>query len=200
MRFESAAGDDINQCVYMETNRIIEELRAKASFDWDPEQKAWFQQQANDARAVECVPMRDALTPDQLELLFRNIGYKTQQKMCFKNASELVDALEWIARHYDSTVPPVKYVEGFAYSCGLLPIEHAFVKVGDKYVDPTFERALHLDVRKELYVSCMEFDPETMRKYQQETGYYGELYVYDYFCKNRPDLAERIRANNPHKS
>lgn len=30
----------------METNRIIEELRAKASFDWNPEQKAWFEQQA----------------------------------------------------------------------------------------------------------------------------------------------------------
>jgi hypothetical protein len=30
----------------METNRIIEELRAKASLDWNPEQKTWFEQQA----------------------------------------------------------------------------------------------------------------------------------------------------------
>ena len=182
----------------METNRIIEELRAKASLDWNPEQKAWFEQQANDARVVECVRMRDVFTPDQMEMLFKNIGYKTQQKMCYKNASELVERVEWMAGHYDPNIPPVKYVEGFAYCYELLPIEHAFVKVGDKYIDPTFERALHRDVRKEIYVSCIELDPETMAKYQLETGFYGELYVYDYMCKNRPELAEQVRARNPH--
>lgn len=75
----------------METNRIIEELRARASLDWNPEQKAWFEQQANDARVVECVRMRDVFTPEQLQFLFKNTGYKTQQKMCYKNAAELVE-------------------------------------------------------------------------------------------------------------
>lgn len=182
----------------METNRIIEELRAKASFDWNPEQKAWFEQQANDARPVQCVRMRDAFTPEQLQFLFKNTGYKTQQKMCYRNAADLVERVAWMAGHFDPGVPETKYVEGFAYCYGLLPIEHAFVKVGDLYVDPTFERALHRDVRNELYVSCIEFDFETMAKYQAETGFYGELYVYDYMCKNRPELAAQIRARNPH--
>ena len=177
----------------METNRIIEELRAKAAFDWQPEQKAWFEQQANDARPVQCVRMRDAFTPEQLELLKR-WRYRTQQKMCYRNAAELVRLIEMDCRF----TGPIRYVEGFAYSYGLLPIEHAFVKVGDLYVDPTFERALHRDVRKELYAACIELDFETMAKYQVETGFYGELYVYDYMCKNRPELAAQIRARNPH--
>ena len=177
----------------METNRIIEELRAKASFDWNPEQKAWFEQQANDARPVQCVRMRDAFSDGELYIIFDQLHYRTQQKMCYKNAAELVRIIRNIG-----TLPPVKYVEGYAYCYGLLPIEHAFVKVGDLYVDPTFERALHRDVRKELYAACIELDFETMAKYQVETGFYGELYVYDYMCKNRPELAAQIRARNPH--
>lgn len=183
---------------YREIIKIIEELRAKASFDWNPEQKAWFEQQANDARPVQCVRMRDAFTPEQLQFLFKNTGYKTQQKMCYRNAADLVERVAWMAGHFDPDVPETKYVEGFAYAYGLLPIEHAFVKVGDLYVDPTFERALHRDVRKELYAACIELDPLTMAQYQLETGFYGELYVYDYMCKNRPELAAQIRARNPH--
>lgn len=180
----------------METNRIIEELRAKASFDWNPEQKAWFEQQANDARPVQCVRMRDAFTPEQLELLKR-WRYRTQQKMCYRNAAELVRLVAGLGA-LTLTTAPVRYVEGFVYAYGLLPIEHAFVKVGDLYVDPTFERALHRDVRKELYAARIELDFETMARYQVETGFYGELYVYDYMCKNRPELAAQIRARNPH--
>ena len=183
----------------METNLIIEDLRARASLDWNPEQKAWFDQQAKDARPVQCVPMRDVFTPEQLQFLFKNTGYKTQQKMCYKNAAELVERLEWMAAHFDSGIPEIKYVEGHANCYGLLPIEHAFVKVGDKYIDPTFERALHRDVRKEMYASCIELDAGTMAQYQYETGFYGELYVYDYMCKYRPELAAKIRARNPHR-
>ena len=182
----------------METNPIIEGLHTRAAFDWNPEQKAWFEQQANDARPVQCVRMRDAFTPEQLQFLFKNFGYKPQQKKCYRNAAQLVERAEWMAAHFDSGVPEIKYVEGYAFCWGLLPIEHAFVKVGDLYIDPTFERALHRDVRKEIYASCIELDPETMARYQVETGFYGELYVYDYMCKNRPELAEQIRARNPH--
>lgn len=181
----------------METNRIIDELKAVAGLDWNPEQKAFYEQRAADARVVECVPMRDVFTPEQLQFLFKNAGYKTQQKMCYKNAADLIQIIEQWYFILDFDLP-TKYVEGYAYCYGLLPIEHAFVKIGDKYIDPTFERALHRDVRKEMYASCIELDPETMARYQLETGFYGELYVYDYMCKNRPELAEQIRARNPH--
>ena len=180
----------------METNHIIEELRAMASLDWNPEQKAWFDQQANDARPVKCVRMRDAFTPEQLRLI-RNLGYKTQQKMCYRNAAELVRLIAGLGA-FTLTKQPVKYVEGYAYCYGVFPIEHAFVKVGDLYVDPTFERALHRDVRKEMYASCIELDFVIMANYQLETGYYGELYLYDYLKRNRPEIAAQIAARNPH--
>lgn len=180
----------------METNVIIQELRARASLGWKPEQQAWYDQQANDARPVQCVRMRDAFTPEQLQFLFKITGYKTQQKMCYRNAAQLVELADWMAAHFDSGVPEVKYVEGYAYCYGMLPIEHAFVKVGDLYIDPTFERALHRDVRKEIYASCIELDPETMDRYLLETGFYGELYLYDYMCKNHPELSAKIRARN----
>ena len=180
------------------TNPIIKELRHIAALGWNPEQKAYYEQRAADACSVECVRMRDVFNPDQLQFLFQTPGYKTKQKMCYKNAAELVGKVEWMAHHYDPSVPEIKYIEGFVYSCNLLAIEHAFVKVGDKYIDPTFERALHRDVRKEIYVSLIELDPETMAKYQFETGFYGELYQYDYLCKNRPELAQQMRERNPH--
>ena len=179
----------------METNHIIEELRAVAALDWNPEQKAYYEQRAADARPVECVRMCDVFNPDQLDFL-RDI-YHTQQRQCYRNAANLVTLISHPLGGF-LFPQPVKYVEGFAYSCGLLPIEHAFVKVGDKYIDPTFERALRRDVRKEMYASCIELDPLTMANYQLETGFYGELYVYDYMCKNRPKLAAQIRARNPH--
>lgn len=181
----------------MEINRIIDELKAVAELDWNPEQKAFYEQRAADAKPVECVPMRDVFTPEQLQFLFKDAGYKTQQKMCYKNAADLVNV---IANPIGGLFfpEPIWYVEGYAYCCDLLPIEHAFVKYGDKYIDPTFERALHRNVRKEMYVSCIELEPVTMARYQMETGFYGDLYVYDYMCKNRPELAAQIRARNPH--
>lgn len=182
----------------METNIIIQELRARASLGWKPERQAWYDQQANDARPVQCVRMRDVFTPEQLRFLFEIAGYKTKQKSCYKNAAQLVERAEWMAAHFDSGVPEIKYVEGYAYCPDLLPIEHAFVRVGDKYIDPTFERALHRDVSKEIYASCIELDPETMSRYLAETGFYGELYLYDYICKTRPEWAARIREMNPH--
>lgn len=176
----------------METNRIIEELNAFAQMDWGPDQKAYYIQRAKDAKPVECVPMRDVFTSEQM--LFLREHYKARQKMCYENASILIALIAMNSRFEGK----IRYVEGFAYAAGILPIEHAFVKVGDKYIDPTFERALHRDVRKELYAACIELDPLTMAQYQLETGYYGELYVYDYMCKNRPKLAAQIRARNPH--
>lgn len=170
-------------------NHIIEELNAVAALEWNKPQKSFYIQRAKDARPVQCVRMRDVFTSEQMAFIRGN--YKTQQRMCYKNASTLVGLLAhpW-AFLFDE---PVKYVEGFAYSCGLLPIEHAFVKVGDRYIDPTFERALKKDVRKEEYVSCIELDYDTMRKYQSETGYYGELYLYDYLLRHEPRQAESWR-------
>ena len=176
----------------MTTSRIIEELRIWAAMNLEPNQKAWFEQRAKDAKPVQCVRMRDVFNAEQLYFINHICGYHVQRKMCYRNAAELVNILNHNFRDGNS----IRYVEGFAWN--LVPIEHAFVKVNDVYIDPTFERALHIDVRKEQYVSCIELEPKRMAKYQVETGYYGDLYLYDYALKYDPEMAKKIRAMNPH--
>ena len=174
----------------MEKNIIIEYLEAYTKLGWnDPSQKSFLEQQAKDARPVQCVRMRDVFNPAQMEFL-RGV-YRTKQKECFKNSSKLVNLLaSW------SSIQPVRYVEGFAYHPGLMPIDHAFVKIGDKYIDPTFERALHLDVRKELYVSVFECDFYTMVDYMLKLGTYGPLYEFAWCLSNDPERASRMERYN----
>ena len=171
----------------MEKNIIIEYLEAYTKLGWrDPSQKAFLEQQAKDARPVQCVPMRDVLSPIDLEYLRGR--YVAKRNHCFKNASDLVDKI--VSPFGD--VLPIRYVEGFTYSSGLMPIDHAFVKIGDKYIDPTFERALHLDVRKELYVSVFECDFDTMVDYMYKLGTYGPLYEFTWCLSNDPERASRM--------
>ena len=166
-------------------NQILAELRMLAEMDWNPQQKAYYQQRLSDAKEVHCVSINDILL--KKEMAYIRTHYKPQAKECYKNAAMLVPLLSLFRRN-------VRYVEGIAYCYGLIPIEHAFVKVGDIYIDPTFELALQKDVTKEQYVSLIELDIDTMQTYICETGYYGKLYQYDYFLKFRPELAEWMRA------
>lgn len=124
LRKRTAAKRQPRICDKMETNVIIQELRARASLGWNPEQQAWFDQQANDARAVQCVRMRDAFTPEQLQFLFKKLGYKTQQKQCYRNAAKLVRLIG----AFTLTTAPVRYVEGFAYCDGPLPIRNRLLR------------------------------------------------------------------------
>ena len=111
--------------------------------------------------------------------------------MCYRNAAELVFLME----RADWLFPePVRYVEGYAYC--MFPIEHAFVKYGDRYIDPTFERACHLDVRKELYASLIELGTYKLECYLLDTGYYGNLYQYAYLLEHNPERAAAIRKMN----
>lgn len=179
------------QKMNMEKNIIIEYLEAYTKLGWnDPSQKAFLEQQAKDARPVQCVRMRDVLSPIKLEYLRGR--YVAKRNHCFKNASDLVDKL--VSPFGD--VLPIRYVEGFIYSPGLMPIDHAFVKIGDKYIDPTLERALHLDVRKELYVSVFECDFDTMVDYMYKLETYGPLYEFAWCLSNDPERASRMSKYN----
>lgn len=175
-------------------NPIIEYLEAWAQLNVNETEKHFLTQRLNDARPVECVRMQDVFNDEQMELL-KHWRYRAKQKMCYKNAAELVRLIKMDCRFPE----PIRYVEGFVYSNGLFPIEHAFVKIGDRYVDPTFERALKRDPRKELYVSLIEVAPLDLLQLQAETGYYGEMYRYSYFKRFRPDLAARMRELNPNR-
>ena len=53
---------------------------------------------------------------------------------------------------------------------------HGTKKVGDKYVDLTFEIALGEDPTKELYMALGEYNLTTITMVTSETGYYGSIY------------------------
>ena len=171
---------------------IIEELKGRASL-FTGEYRAFYEQIVKDSKPVNCVPMKEVFTPEQMQFI-KNYGYKARQKQCYKNASDLIVCLEGMQNFFD--LPPIKYVEGYARTF-ILNIQHAFVRVGDEYIDPTFERVLKLNVRQEEYVSSIELDPYEMMQMQLETGYYGELYQYSYMKRFRPEMAAKIRSLNP---
>ena len=167
-------------------NDIKNQLTAMAGMGWGKGQTAFYKQMVKDCRAVECERMRDILTPKQRE--FINAFYKAERKKCYRNAAELVFLME----RADWLFPePVRYVEGFTQY--LILIEHGFVKYGEHYLDPTLERAVRLDVRKEIYASLIELEPATLRRYLLETGNYGNLYQYAYDLEHNPERAAAIR-------
>lgn len=149
-------------------NPIIAELQALAELPCGAGQHAFFERRYRDARPVDCVPMGDVLTAEQMAFLKQE--YRPRQKQCYKNASDLVQMLSYFCSD------PVEYVEGYVYDPILIPIEHAFVKVGDKYVDPTFELALGLDVRRCYYCSLIEVSRAELSRIEQDNGFYGEIY------------------------
>ena len=71
----------------------------------------------------------------------------------------------------------VQYTEGYvAIFNGGFGIKHAWNKVGDVYVDVTFEMALNEDPTKELYMALGTYNLTTITKVTSETGYYGSIY------------------------
>ncbi len=154
---------------------IMNELKALANGPWNPQQKAWYERRLKDAREVRCVPMAQALNAEQLALL-RQVGYRAKKKECFRNASVLVDDAQFFKMPAD-----VRYVEGLALDPSLpISIEHAWVRVGDLYIDPTVERCLKGDVTKWEYVALIEKDWSELTKILCETEYYGDVYRYEF--------------------
>ena len=154
----------------------MNELKALANgpWNWNAQQKAWYEKRLKDARPVQCVPMAQALNAAQLALL-HHVGYRTRKKECFKNAAMLVD----YAHFYD--MGDVRYVEGLALDPALpVSIEHAWVRVGDLYIDPTAERRLKADVTKWEYVALIEKDWAGLMEVLAKTEYYGDVYRYEY--------------------
>lgn len=176
-------------------NPIIEYLEAWTLLNFGEAEKHFMTQRMKDARPVECVRMQAVFNAEQMDYLRQY--YRPRQRMCYKNASELLRLIAEPGGASWLFPEPAFYVEGFVHSNALFPIEHAFVKIGDRYIDPTFERALKRDPRQEMYVSLIEIAPRELLKLEGETGYYGEMYRYSYLKRFRPDLAERMRGLNP---
>lgn len=79
----------------------------------------------------------------------------------------------------------MQYVEGKTNA--FIPIDHAFNKVGEKYVDITFEFALNENPTQWEYVAFGEYTADVIQTIVEQTGYYGEIYRYCY-CAEQMEL------------
>lgn len=140
---------------------IIEEMRAFLQMGLNPKQRQYFADTIAVAKRVEIV--RDVLKP--------------QPQQCYRNAHLLCQLFP----------ERVQYCEGKVLA--FTPIEHAFNRIGDKYVDITFEFALNdTELLQHEYVVFGEYDLQTINRVTKETGYYGDIYrnVYIERVKDNP--------------
>lgn len=130
-------------------NPIIEELKAMANFDWPEYQKDYFVKMAADAKPVQCVSIREVFTLSEIRIIEQVLQPKAHQ--CYRNAALLTELFPG----------RVKYVEGFGWD-KYFKIDHAFNRVGDKYIDITWEMVLKENVNELPYVSLIEADSDAL--------------------------------------
>lgn len=145
---------------------IIEEMRAFLRLDLPDRQRQYFTDTIAVAKRVEVVKAADVFDEREIELIRRTV--RPAVKECYKNAHLLT-----------SLFPDrVRYVEGKTHT--VIPIDHAFNRVGDKYIDITFEFALELDPTQYEYVAFGEYPAGVIEEITDQTGYYGNIYRFCY--------------------
>lgn len=136
---------------------IIEEMRAFLRLDLPDRQRQYFTDTIAVAKRVEVVKAADVFDEREIELIRRTV--RPAVKECYKNA------------HLLTLLFPdrVRYVEGKTHT--VIPIDHAFNRVGDKYIDITFEFALELDPTQYEYVAFGEYPAGVIEEITNQTGY-----------------------------
>lgn len=102
----------------------------------------------------------------EIELIRRVV--RPEVKGCYRNAHLLT--LSFPDR--------VRYVEGKTHT--VIPIGHAFNRVGDKYIGITFEFALESDPTQYEYVAFGEYPAGVIEEITNQTGHYGDIYRFCY--------------------
>lgn len=123
---------------------------------------------------VEVVSIQEVFTQDEIKKIKRYV--RPKKKMCYMNSHKLTDLFP----------DKVRYIEGRFSFLGL-PIDHAFNRVGDKYIDITVELALKENVSEHEYIAYAEYDSEQIFEAAIETGYYGDYYKYYWLKEKKRD-------------
>lgn len=133
-------------------------------------QKEYYTELLRNIKPVKVVPLKDVFTEEEIKRI-KQINIR--QNECYRNSHLLT-----------SLFPGrVMYVEGKVLLENLIPIDHAFNRVGDVYIDVTFELALKLDVTRQRYASIAEYDSHTISRIASATGYWGDYYRYEWIRK-----------------
>ncbi len=130
-------------------------------------QQALFQEKSKNADSVEHIEsMEEILSKEEMGHIKKYI--RPKPKMCYENAFKVAEYLE-------ETGHDAKYVEGFINMKGL-PIEHAFVQVDGKFIDPTIELGLGNDPNNDSYVYYAIIDINDCRKILVDNGFWGQIF------------------------
>ena len=128
-------------------NQIINEL-LWLSEKMFGKQKAYYDRMLADATPIQIAPLSEVFDEETIKLIKTQI--RPEPKLCFKNATLLC------------TMFPdrVKYVEGKFTVAHTISTEHAWNKVGDKYIDITMEIALECNPSEEEYIALLDQEAE----------------------------------------
>ena len=127
-------------------------------------QREYFETMLSDIQPCKVVPCSKVFHMKDR----RWIEKMVKPKQCYRNAYK-------VCEHFSDRDVKPEYVEGKVLVCGI-PIDHAWVRVGDYYIDPTFEFALCKNVKKEKYAILQSFPLWLVRDYQLQTKVYGDIY------------------------
>lgn len=147
----------------MKENSLITEIKEMAILT-SGIQKEYYDDMVKNARAVKVVSLYSIFPKSRVEKIRHIIN--PQAKECYKNAYNFATLLN---------LDNVKYCEGKFSVCGL-GIDHAFNKIGDKYVDITAEFVLGKDVTKENYILIGEYGQNDIRRIALKTKEYGGVF------------------------
>lgn len=152
-------------------SKVKKELKAFASLAKGA-QRDYYLSMLRDAKDVDVVSINDAFCTEDVVYIHKHL--KPRIKECYRNAFLLAQMFP----------DYVEYVEGrVSLAClGGLSIEHAWNKVGDKYVDVTMELVLNEREAHE-YAVLGEYTYAETVNVMISTGVYGG--VYEYFLKKQ---------------
>lgn len=151
---------------------LVEELKTWYKLLTGERQREYIAMMIADARTVAVSSIHDVFTEDEIRRIKR---LRPQKNECYKNAFRLAQLFP----------EKVEYVEGKMTVNKFVGIEHAWNKVGDKYVDVTMELALGRDASEEEYMQLGAWEYEDVAKIVLERGYYGECYAQEKFFSKK---------------
>lgn len=158
----------------MEKNPIMAYLEALTKLPGNNSTTEVFKDLYQNTHLIKITPLKEVFTPKQIELIRLMVTPKPKQ--CYRNAALLAAYGKF---HALGDMGDIKYVEGYMYN--IITMEHAFNKIGDKYIDITLELALE-ENPAEFYASSMELSGETVINQGLQQGYWGS-YCYEFYLK-----------------
>lgn len=159
-------------------NQIIKELRWLSEKMFG-KQKAYYDRMLADATPIRITPLSEVFDEETIKLIKTQI--RPEPKLCFKNATML----------YTMFPDRVKYVEGRFTVCGCFSTEHAWNKIGDKYIDITMEIALERNPAEEEYIALGEYEESEILTYLFESKVYGGIYKQKFLENYGKDLSNK---------